>query len=283
MPFGLLSRISPIARSSGDKVFAAVNGGCTLAALSTFEVFQDTKSFHLEKNKKYKAHPFYKFCVAPGYWLFGLSDKTELEEYWGHRFPVPESGFPDSPVFGRKYLSGNELGGSGETDGKEGQSLKKKEEERESTDSSSLEQEESGPVDEPRRAPPAPEENQPQDPYCPDLPPDDNTRPSGPVDEPRRAPPAPEENQPQDPYCPDLPPDDNTRPSTQQTPVTDTPQEPRQVDLHTLGQLSPGDGGQERRSSADVNCVANAEGQDTYAARGGKRERRRKSRMCVLL
>ena len=58
-----------------------MSGGSALAALSIFKIFQVTNSF--QPRKKHDGHGFYKTCLQPNYWLFGLSTRAELEEYFG--------------------------------------------------------------------------------------------------------------------------------------------------------------------------------------------------------
>lgn len=62
-------------------MYAAVSGGSALAALSIFKIFQVSNSF--QPRQKHDGHQFYKICLQPNYWLFGLSTRAELEEFFG--------------------------------------------------------------------------------------------------------------------------------------------------------------------------------------------------------
>ena len=75
--------------SSGDKIDAAVKGGCTLAAISIFEdVCVNSVSYETPALvMKVKSRRFYSFCLQTCNWLTGLSTKAEIvrEEgvvYW---------------------------------------------------------------------------------------------------------------------------------------------------------------------------------------------------------
>lgn len=65
-------------------MFAAVRGGCALAALYFFKDFQSTHSYHLdETNHSTNMHSFYEFCIRPQYWLRGLITSSEMEKLFG--------------------------------------------------------------------------------------------------------------------------------------------------------------------------------------------------------
>ncbi len=91
----------------GDRVLAAVRGGCVLASLSLFDVFQEERSFQVGKGRVPPVNPFYQMCISPVYWLFELSTKSELEAFYLENFAakieVKES-CPYSPNYGRRFL-----------------------------------------------------------------------------------------------------------------------------------------------------------------------------------
>ena len=73
--------------SPDDRLLAAVLGGCALATLSAFSELHLARSMITMKNplmekRKMHSHWFYKTVISKRYWLFQMSSKRELQEFF---------------------------------------------------------------------------------------------------------------------------------------------------------------------------------------------------------